>query len=207
MPKSKPNRKKAARKQKRKGEEAAAAAGQSATTQAIVPIVSTAPAQAIDLPLEILWRIFTFFLLATEWKGWSQLLRLSKGYFDQFLIDTTLIRNTLPHIRGGTVSTLTWLSTVMYRDYIPERRKPILSVINGVASGLRFDDEVLRQKLRHVGPIHHDHTGLVYVDVLNIAGGYSFSLTAEVTGKAFMRILAELKRLKAIPAKQYEYDR
>lgn len=170
-------------------------------------IVTPAPVSEyrnpVSLPEEILWCIFSIFLFSTKWTGWSKLLRLDKGIYERILTDTTLIRNTLPVLRGGCIRTLEWLSSKM--PTVLERRRPLLCVVNGVASGLEFFDDDLREKLRKIDVLYHNFSGLFYVDIITIVT--SFNLLAEVPVKAFGRILRELKHLKGVSGKEEEYAR
>jgi hypothetical protein len=153
-----------------------------------------------NLPNEILWHIFTFYLLLTRWTGWSILLRLDKSICKGILSHTLLIRNTLPHVRGGVIPALEWLFSKK-----PNKDKwSMLCSINGVASGIHTFDNALCENLRNMGPLHHETDNLFYLDVINIVAANS--LTFLVPNKAIRRILVELKRLWDT-SKEREYNR
>jgi len=166
------------------------------TSQPVAPFVPP------HLPNEIIWQIFSIFLIATKWTGWTRLLQLHQEKYLLLLSDAALIRNTLPQLHGGTIATLEWLYRKM--TGMKDRRYPILCVMNGVASALTFKDQQFRERLRLM-VLHHEFPGLFYVDVINVA--CSFSLTTGVSAKACERILTELIRLQRLDGMKDEYER
>lgn len=156
----------------------------------------------VHLPDEILWGIFTLYLLTTDWSGWSKLLRLNWDFSERLREDTSLIRQTLPLLRGGIPKTLGWLLERM-RSLLEEERSHILYVINGVASGLDYSEVHSEPFFQRFVVLHYDHDKgiLPYIDLLNTARCSSLS------GPSLDNFNKAMKHLRGIREKPHEYDR
>ncbi|KAJ3056246.1 hypothetical protein HK097_007606 [Rhizophlyctis rosea] len=102
-----------------------------------------------DLPVELVTEIFTDYLKATRFKGWTTLLLLSKGCYKELLNNPTLIRRTLPGASGNAFSTLMIL--LRYIETIwKDRQQTPYRITDRVASGIRYDEQGLQNFIDQV---------------------------------------------------------
>lgn len=165
---------------------------------------NTVASTLVKLPHELMWRIFSIYLVATKWAGWPTLLQLSKDLEKRLRRDIRLIRTILPSLHGGILQTLNWLLNQSKKIEILDRRQHILWVINGVASGLSFDDDrtftscVLRANAYTRDP------EMIYVSLMRLASQVSWG---HLIGNSWSDAIGGMKLLKEKPEEADEYER
>ncbi|KAJ3042411.1 hypothetical protein HDV00_007367 [Rhizophlyctis rosea] len=101
------------------------------------PLSNTQP--RCPFPDEILWDIFTYYLRATSWKGWTSLLLLDRRIHTALMTSTLLIRRTLPPAYGGVFPTILHLLSKLERAR-DTRKSGMTQVLNGVMSAIRYTE-------------------------------------------------------------------
>jgi len=165
--------------------------------------VCTSPAN-LHFPDELLWRIFRTSLLYSKWTGWPALVRLDQEKRKRLLSDTTLIRTTLPDMYGGVLPSLRVLIQKMHDEIKEDYQAGILQVINGVASGLRYDKDETYDGIRRMMNINGDRPGFVYISLLQLAGCVGVKYGANQSWKV---VLSDMKTMKEDPEVHHEYER
>jgi len=158
----------------------------------------------IVLPDEILWHVFSIFLLLTKWTGWAPLVSLNKEKRKRLLGDCTLIRNTLPTLHGGALGALQFLVRKMYDDVLEHNQGDILRVINGVASGLQYDDDNTYVQLSRHSFVNGERPGLMYISLCQLAKTIKADYPVDRKWKV---ILSDMKELRADIKFLPEYQR
>lgn len=172
--------------------------------QTITQIPTRTSPTIAHFPDEILWEIFRTFLLSTQWTGWPALVRLDQEKRKRLLSDTTFIRTTLPVLYDGVLPSLRNLIQKMHEKVNEDYQAGILQVINGVASGLRYDKHETYDGIRKMMSISGERPGFVYISLFQLAGFVEVKYGANQSWKV---VLSDMKTMKEDPLVQDEYER
>ncbi|KAJ3042408.1 hypothetical protein HDV00_007364 [Rhizophlyctis rosea] len=165
------------------------------------PNITNAP--PCPFPDEILWHIFTHYLLITEWKGWTTLILLNRRLHSALMNSPLLIRRTLPPAYGGLFPTIQHLLTKLEsaRD---TRKIPITIVLDAVLSAIRYTEQ---ETWVQIGSISHSISSIrcPNIGLFHLAQNASQSYVSFLTqAHNWQNLMIYMKSVRESKAEEYQ---